>query len=376
MLETVEAKEPALAIFENVIGIKRFMADLKSSMSAVLRKYHILWLEICPRMLGHALARPRLYFLAIHRGCAVVDDPLRLRDLAMSIVNGLRQGLEAPLMDRLLDDDHPWVQAHIKQGSSLSRCSVVKKCQPTKKAKKTMPKWRQKHAAMRKELQSECQVPEMPPLAGDFRLPDRAQDSLEIAWILHGGRADMCVDASQSCDRMPVSFDGLCPTMTPRGRYIVMARRREICPEERLLLHGFPLSAIKLSKEKLQLKPHQLNSLAGNCMHVESVGTVIVLGLSLLRGLRRPPQFQAKSESAFLEVQWGTTPVSSEQDQLSTTRRQQGQHKQARNAKVNMRKDKVMKVRTKKAKVVKTPRKKSGFAVYESNISKLCKHYG
>ena len=92
MLDCVNEKKPCLSIFENVLGILRFMADLECQMKA-LTDYHIFWATLCPRMFGHAVRRPRVYFAAIRKDVSVVQDPQTLCAMGSHILKCQRKAL-------------------------------------------------------------------------------------------------------------------------------------------------------------------------------------------------------------------------------------------------------------------------------------------
>jgi site-specific DNA-cytosine methylase len=328
MLATMLASRPAFGVFENVTGILRHMDDLKSSM-AVLKDYHILWRRICPTDLGHAVRRPRIYFLALRKDVAIVDDPESLCELGASVWEKMKRSLQAPLQDRLLAESHPWVQRHLgtkrshrtsnestestlqklKLKGTKSTATKSMKAKATKslkatksnapKSKPTPAKWQSRHQAMRSQLASRKEP--CPVMTAGLTLSPRESDVLALAWQKHGIK-DMVVDVSQNADRVPLAFDGMCPTVTPAGKCVSLAVGRDFCPEEKLLLHGFPVHSLQWSDK---LSPAHLSSLAGNCMHVEAVAAATLVALSLLSIRRlndRPAARMPQRESCFLNM--------------------------------------------------------------------------
>lgn len=295
MLETVQAKRPSLCIFENVVGILPFMPEIQGRMAVALSEYHIFWTRQCPTSLGHAVRRPRIYFLAIRKDASVIQDPAGLCCLGCCLLRSLRKDLVAPLGDRLLPNTHCFVKRFLDQ---RHKAKGQEKKQQQDKSK---PKWKAQQARERQLLRSEQrQCPGPPKLDG--QLTARQKGAWEIEWRRCHADNSLVVDVSQTAGRCPSGVGGLCPTLTPGGKVVVASVKRCICPEEAMLLHGFPFKAIEASS----VSPKQLASLAGNAMHVESVAAMLVVGLSLLQVNRinaSPPAVPSStSVSAFLEI--------------------------------------------------------------------------
>ena len=76
-----------------------------------------------------------------------------------------------------------------------------------------------------------------------------------------------------------MSVSGVLPTITPRSDIIVAALGGPILPEESLLAHAFPVHRMRWPKE---CSSNDIATLGGNTMHVQCVGSLILLGLCLL----------------------------------------------------------------------------------------------
>ncbi|CAE7754573.1 unnamed protein product [Symbiodinium sp. CCMP2592] len=293
MLETVQAKRPSICIFENVVGILPFMPEIQGRMPAALPEYHIFWTRQCPTSLGHAVRRPRIYFLAIRKDASVIEDAAGLCCLGNCLLGSLRKDLVAPLGDRLLPKTHRFVKRFLDQQCQKSE---------SKGQEKNKPKWKSQQVRERQLLTSEQrQCPGPPKIDGHLTARQRGAWELEWRRQCHANES-LAVDVSQTAGRCPFGVGGLCPTLTPGGKVVVASVKRCICPEEAMLLHGFPFNAIQASS----VSPKQLASLAGNAMHVESVAAMLVVGLSLLRVNRinaSPPAVPwSTSVSAFLQM--------------------------------------------------------------------------
>ena len=305
MLDTVQAKRPSICIFENVVGILPFMREIQCRMAAALSEYHIFWTRLCPTSLGHAVRRPRVYFLAIRNDVSVIKDPAGLCCLGSCLLRSLRKDLVAPLGQRLLPNTHCFVKRFLDQ------CQKATGQEKKEKQDKNKSKWIAQQARCRRLLTSEQRQCPGPPKI-DGHLTARQKGAWELEWRRCHGDDSLAVDISQTVGRTPRGLGGFCPTLTPGGKVLVVSVRRCICPEEAMLLHGFPFKTIQASS----VSPKQLASLAGNAMHVESVAAMLVVGLSLLQVNRinaSPPAVPSStSVSAFLEIE--THGVHAEED--------------------------------------------------------------
>ena len=76
-------------------------------------------------------------------------------------------------------------------------------------------------------------------------------------------------------------MDGRVPTDNTRSHLIVadVQRARTLVPHEMLLLHGFPLHRMVIPAS---IKGADLQSMAGNTMHIPVVGAAMVMTLLLI----------------------------------------------------------------------------------------------
>ena len=77
-------------------------------------------------------------------------------------------------------------------------------------------------------------------------LTAREEGVWQIQWKKCHGDTSLVADVSQSAGRCPSAVSGKCPTLTPGGKVFVAKAKRCICSEEAMLLHGFPVKALKL----------------------------------------------------------------------------------------------------------------------------------
>ena len=111
----------------------------------------------------------------------------------------------------------------------------------------------------------------------------RATDVWQTA-VMEGKRRRIAPDritaeVSQSLSRAPWRFDGVCPTITPRGCPFIGAVMRPLSPLEKLLLQGFPIQHLDLSN----LSGADISFLAGNSMHVACVGWALAVGMMCVK---------------------------------------------------------------------------------------------
>ena len=244
MLDTLATKRPPLAVLENVVGILRFLPHIERAVKRKLPGYYAWWLRICPTQLGHAVRRPRIYFILCRQDLCVVQDHCKLGSLQQEIFSALQRPLKAPLIKRLLPRCDPRVQSFLEA-----------------RAKRKVSK------------ASETGI------LNTYQLTRREATVLNHTWKKRRV-ASLVADVSQGCGRVPHASHGLCPTLTPGGHCVVVAADRCIIPEEKLLLGGVPLHKLDVPK---CLTSTQLASLGGNLMHVEAVAACILLGLAVLR---------------------------------------------------------------------------------------------
>ena len=260
MLETLATKRPALAVLENVVGIKRFLPRIERAIKKKLPGYFAWWLRVCPTQLGHAVRRPRIYFILCRQDLCVVQDHCKLGLLQQEVFSALQMPLKAPLTQRLLPRCDCRVQSFLEMRAKRKRNDLG--------------------FGMRGNVS----------VAGPlktYQLTQREAIALNHTWKKRR-LSTLVADVSQGCGRVPQASHGLCPTLTPGGHCVVVAADRCIIPEEKLLLGGIPLHKLNVPKSLTQT---QLASLGGNLMHVEAVAACILLGLAVLR----PQEIRARA---------------------------------------------------------------------------------
>lgn len=196
-----------------------------------------------------------------------MDDSNQLRRLLLHVLQSLHCPLKAPLAARLLGAKDPRVQAFLHRQTRQRKS--------TRRAKENA--------------------------AYLHRLTSREHEALNS--VKHSGlEDDLVADVSQSVGRVPHARGGLCPTLTPGSKCMVLAVKRAIIPEEKLLLGGIPLRRLQVPSS---LSPQQIASLGGNLMHCEAIAAAVLLGLSILQvdKLRPgPPRFPAAGRAKMIEV--------------------------------------------------------------------------
>jgi site-specific DNA-cytosine methylase len=275
VLRTLRACHPAVAVLENVIGLKRVLAHVMRRLTAV-GPYHVVVLEMDPRHLGEPVRRPRLYIVMIRRDVAAVSDTQSLDRLAQHIWQSLACTRTAPVTSRMLPNDHPVVMA--SRHTSQQRGGVA----PSRLATRPPRRWHAHH-------QDFCKSHGVPRGEGpEADVLGLSAPREREAWTIlcrSFPSALLVADLSQCLTRTVCKTDGTVPTITPGAHLAVRALRRCVLPVEKLLLHAFPLHKLSLGN----LSGTALSSLGGNTMHVQCVGAALAIALSLTRGdITRP----------------------------------------------------------------------------------------
>ena len=262
MLKSVNHLQPAYAIFENVIGLLRYInkfADLMKELEGCL----ILDFRLSPTDLGHSVRRPRVYMIALRRDLLLSQDVDKVCSLGRSVLSTLQsENMKVPLKDRLLPDHH------------LLRESVENNTKKGKAGKGE--KWKKLHKQYKKGI-PKCDLP----LTAEMKsLTPREQDIVSVKWRQSQGDSSLVLDVSQSINRCPQgSTEGECPCVIPGAKIYSISLDRVITPNELLLLHGIPIHRLRMP----DLGQSDLASLVGNCMHVECVTAATLVALSCLQ---------------------------------------------------------------------------------------------
>ena len=270
VLRTIRHCHPAVAVLENVIGLKRVLAPVSRRLRAVGR-YHLVVLEMDPRHLGEPVRRPRLYMLLIRHDVAVASDAGSLTELAQHIWQSLACARAVPFTSRMLPNDHPVVLASRRVNPQVGGVA------PSRLPGGVAPRWATRH----REFCNSHGVPRGEGPEADMAgiSAPREREAWTVLCRLFPS-AMLVADLSQCLTRTVCKTDGTMPTITPGAHLVVRALRRRVLPMEKLLLHAFPLHRLSLGG----LSETALSSLGGNTMHVQCVGAALAIALSLTRG--------------------------------------------------------------------------------------------
>ena len=253
LLRVLRAKRPALAILENVLGLRsvlpRILRDLKK-----LRWYNIVHFVLDPPQLGEPVSRPRFYILLLRHDAVVLQNMADITDFVTSCLRAARKPVKQHVRSRMLPKTHEQVREFLRNAAT-ARGQARRGG-----SKQGVPVFRGGSSSM--------------PLSS-ARQAEAWASALRIR-----GVADVIADVSQSSDRINPRTDGVCPTLTPNGICCVGLCQRPILGCEKLLLHGFPLHRMKIPAS---ISQRALGLLGGNTMHLQCIGLVLLIGIALLK---------------------------------------------------------------------------------------------
>ncbi|CAE7327067.1 unnamed protein product [Symbiodinium natans] len=254
MLETAKKKRPCLAVFENVLGLMKYMPKVRVDMQRELHEYIVLLLQVCPTEFGFPARRPRFYFVAVRQDMCITQNPGQLADFARKLLESFRKPVPPHLADYLLPSNTQCVLEEVSGSKG--------------------PKPAQKNAAP-----AAASLPFN--VAG---LTAKQTEVLKQTWVekvkKQGKGNKFVADVSQSLQRKTVALDGKTPCVTPGSKLFSGELNRLLCAEEKMLLSALPMHRISVPQ---QLTKMQLHSLAGNTMHCACVAGALLCGMSLLR---------------------------------------------------------------------------------------------
>ncbi len=290
-MSTVQLARPALVVLENVVGILQASGPLFRALREI-PDYDWFLLHSDPRLLGEPVRRPRVYILGVRGGCGWFPN----REHALRMVHAVLHTIQMPVVvtavDRLLPNSHPHVRQHLLEKRTGRRFPQLKSV--------GQAKWVRLHTKLRNLLlQRVAKVPRssfgrneaacpLAPTGSSAELLGITNPRKVDMWSLlchQYGRALFAADLSQNVGRARVSTRGELPTITPRSDIAVAPLGRRLIPIEHLLANGFPLHKMRLPSTGCSNA--DLAKLGGNTMHVQSVGSVMLIGLCLL-DLTRP----------------------------------------------------------------------------------------
>lgn len=263
MLKFLEHRRPALAILENVGGLRRVVGKVLRDLEK-LKWYFVIWMMIDSEALGEPVSRPRCYFLLVRRDASISSDVGAMTEFCKRCLLGTRSSVHEHVRMRMLPNDSLEVQSWMKKTMST----------PVPETQETGYKWLQKHEAFRREFGVQG-------FRGGGAPTVRSARQQDLLCMLTEARGkDITIDVSQSIDRVSCRTNGVMPTIVPKGVCVVGLLGRPVLPCEKLLLHGFPLHRMRVPSG---ISDADLGSMGGNTMHLHSVGLALLMGMSLLR---------------------------------------------------------------------------------------------
>lgn len=263
ILEVLKTCLPAMAVLENVKGVKKVMKAVIKALQR-LQWYFVIVVPIDSVDLGEPVHRPRYYFILVRRDVAKWE-PSRMRQVAESLASAARRDVDEHISSLLLPASEPCVQKILSE----QRPAIVRKADP---------RWKMRHANYQHQhgLSASgvraCQ-------SGIRGVPaGRCVEACGLILAAHPGQ-DVIAEVGQNVDRAACTTTGISPTLTPAARMYVKAVNRCILPVEKLLLHGFPIHNMKIPST---VSDTTLGNLGGNTMHLMSVGLALLIGIALV----------------------------------------------------------------------------------------------
>ena len=275
MIDTVMSGLPQWAIFENVLGLLRFLKIFLSTLKrrGVARQYFVFIIPLCPRaVLQEPARRPRLYFLLVRRDVAISNDIAVMVNLLSCLLQAARSAANPSRLQSIMfksQRNHPGKPRPAKRKASAKVLPM-----------RPRPKWLETHAAFRRKIGIPASASRQ--YVYPFHLTDRESDVLDIHRSRHPQSSCLVVDVSQSAQRATVGLDGEVTVLTTRCKPIVCfgdGSTKLIDPEERLLLQGIPLHKYRIPND---LSPRDRDALAGNAMHCGIAELAIMMAMSLV----------------------------------------------------------------------------------------------
>ena len=256
MLNTLRACLPALAILENVLGIRTVLGKVWGHLHA-LKWYEVLTFRIDPADMGEPVARPRYYFVLVRSDVAL----WRGVELDQVATRFSRVGLgpcRASVASRMLHNTSPIVQQWLEKARRRRASAAAGVIRRTFKWQQLHTKARVASAASRGTSQITVEG-----------LSERSQSVLGI--LLNGAgltslMPDTNVDLSQNLGRARLSVK--CPTVTPGSAILVGELGRLLVPMEKCLVHLVPLHKLVLP---VDVSDTEFGNLGGNTMHLMAV---------------------------------------------------------------------------------------------------------
>ena len=277
-LQSAAAMLPLFIVFENVMGLKRYMSEFLERLGKhkLLSKYQVCILPLCPRiMCREPTARPRLYMLLVRRDRLLPQNSAQVNDFLQTLISEVMTTMPDAAVDDFLGDD------------GATRAAT--------QARGTRPdaKWIKEHRAMRKKVRMS------PPSLESFgSFSARSRSTVE--YVAHTCSVPLVVDVSQSLHRIPTGKNHGVPCMTTSSDLVYVEspnKYRRLSANEVLALQGFPMDKLR---PPTSLTARDLCFMAGNTMHIRAISMGILLALSLIRWSSSAPG-EAETDTADKE---------------------------------------------------------------------------
>ena len=283
LLEVLRVKRPAVAVLENVQGIRSHLKKVWR-MLAALKLYEVLTMSIDPFDMGEPVHRPRVYFLLVRVDVAVPDVDRVAAALLAAVGPAERR---ATVAERILGPQaasavvlqacqrrRPAQSAALKRPAAAITPAVASlqgrigggashHSAASGKAKSTIPKWKQAHA----QRAVAGAVPSNLPGATERQRSLHGILVKEAAMRGGGGSSRHTVDLSQGVTRTRLLNDEL-PVITPGGKVWIAEQQRWLTGIEKILVHMVPISSLTWPAD---LTDADLAEMGGNSMHVMAV---------------------------------------------------------------------------------------------------------
>lgn len=296
ILRYVRTQQPTVCILENVLGLGRVLPRVLASLRN--SGYEPATLLANPAQLGEPIQRPRYYIMGIRKDVALAGSE-QFQSYARAVWEHLTaNSSRVPLPNRTLAASHPLILQHFKSKESSKISGKASKGE----------KWKRKHCEFLKSRQQHGNT--LIPPASALKLTVAREVALwnTIRSTLPKQYRSLALDASQSIERCGARTDGSLPTITPQGRIVSSDLRRELVPEEKIILHAYPLHRLKLPPGSCS--PAQLSSMGGNGMHCVVFGSVLLLVLSAV---------DWRKQASLSQDSLGTVPAAKVRRKLNTS---------------------------------------------------------
>lgn len=151
----LKANKPAVAVFENVLGVKRGF----SKILPAIRKhgYLVMSLEMNPAQLAEPVQRPRVYLLCIRQDVAIASQEAlqSIFSRAWELIRDASPSQFPKLHTRVLPTSHPAVQSYTqRRKQALRQTSTSGHTTRVQKWQRLHTTWKRRHLAAVKATHS------------------------------------------------------------------------------------------------------------------------------------------------------------------------------------------------------------------------------